>query len=274
MLELDGLRAFRAVCETGGFTRAAEVLNLTQSTISHQIRRLEERVGRRLLQRTTRTVRPSADGEALLADARRILDEIAEIEARFAADAVKGEVRLGVPEEMASNALPGAMTRFRSYRPRVRVAVTVGLSRNLRRSVAVGDLDLAILKEAPARQGALSVEPLVWAGAEALLREAVLPVAFFPEPCEFRNQALGLLEKAGKRYDTVMTCNSSQSLRALAREGLAVIVLPRSECPPELRLKRSAPALPKLPDMGYRLQVSGHAEQVVHELRDLLTSYL
>ncbi|HUH85131.1 MAG TPA: LysR family transcriptional regulator [Stellaceae bacterium] len=274
MLELDGLKAFRAVCETGGFTRAAEVLNLTQSTISHQIRRLEERVGRRLLERTTRTVRPSVEGEALLADARRILDQVAEIEARFASDAVKGEVRLGAPEEMAGRALPGAITRFRSRRPQVRVAVTVGLARNLRRSVAAGDLDLAVLKEAPARQGALSVEPLVWAGAERLLRQSILPVAFFPEPCEFRNQALRLLEKAGTRHETVMTCNSSQSLRALAREGLAVIVLPRSECPPELRLKRAAPALPKLPNMGYRLQVSGRADQVVHELRDLLTNYL
>ncbi len=272
MLDLEALRAFRAVCDAGGFTRAAEVLNTTQSTVSHQIRRLEQRVGRRLLERTTREVHPNLDGQALLIDARRILNEVAEIEARLATDTVHGEVRLGVTEEMACNVLPGAIAHFRAKLPSVRVAITVGLSRNLRRSVDTGELDLAVLKEAPARRDALSTEPLVWAGSPRLVGSPIVPVAFFPEPCEFRDQAMRLLEKAGRRYETVMTSTSSQSLRALAVEGLALIVLPRSECPPQLRLKASN-SLPTLPRMGYRLYSSPRDHQVVRELRTLLTGY-
>lgn len=273
MLEVDALRAFRAVCETSSFTRAARVLNLTQSIVSHQIRRLEERVGRRLLERTTRAVRPNVDGETLLADARKILDQIAVAEARFLAGSAHGEVRLGVPEEMASNALPGVLARYRAARPRVRVAVTVGLSRVLRPAVDAGELDLALLKEAPAHRGALGVEPLVWAGVARLVREPVLPVAFYPEPCEFRGEALRLLDQAGRSCDVIMTSTSSQSLRAIALEGLAMIVLPRSECLPALRLPQAATALPKLPRMGYRLYSSKRANPMARELEDLLRSY-
>src|SRR5437588_761478 len=73
MLDFELLRAFVAVADCGGFHRAAERLNLTQSTISQQIKRLELEIERPLFRRTTRSVALTDDGEMLLGDARRLL---------------------------------------------------------------------------------------------------------------------------------------------------------------------------------------------------------
>lgn len=274
MLDLDGLRAMCAVCDAGGFTKAGEVLNLTQSTISHQLRRLEERVGRRLLERTTRTVRPTIDGEALLVHAKRILELVAEAEARFSGEPARGEIRLGAPEEIASGSLPGALARFRALQPGIRIAVTVGLSQCLRASVDRGQIDLAILKEVPAKRGAISATQLLWAGAQRLAEQKVVPLAFFPEPCEYRHHVLQLLQKANRDYDVVMTSTSCESLRAVAREGLALIVLSRFECPPEIRLNHANAGLPALPYSGYRLYPLEPKVETVRHLRDLVKTYL
>lgn len=274
MLDLDQLRALRAVCETGGFTSAANTLNVTQSTISHQIRRLEEGVGRRLLERTTRTVRPTVEGELLLLDARRILDMIAQAEARLTSEPMKGEVRLGVPEEIASGALPGVLARFRSLQPDVRVAVTVGISRSLRSAVDQDNLDVAILKEVPARSESLGTTQLVWAGAERLISERVIPLAFFPEPCVLRTYALRLLENEGRRYEIVMTSTSNQSLRSVAKAELALTILAPPDCPPEIRLNQSRIGLPALPEMGYSLHVRDGSNTVIAYLKDIISACL
>lgn len=274
MLDLDGLRALCAVCDTGGFTHAGDALHLTQSTISHQVRRLEQRVGRRLLKRTTRAVQLTADGEILLADGRRILELVAEAEARFAREPSKGEIRLGVPEEIASGALAGALARFRMLQPSVRVAVTVGLSKTMRSAVDHRKIDLAILKELPATRGAISPSPLSWAGAKRLAQQSTLPLAFFPEPCEYRRNVLQLLDKAKRRYEVVMTSTSSESLRAVAREEVALVVLSRAQCPPEIRLDHGSVELPELPSSGYRIYPHKPASKEIASLKDLIRTYL
>lgn len=274
MLDLDGLRALCTVCDTGGFTNAGHALHLTQSTISHQVRRLEQRVGRRLLKRTTRAVQPTADGEILLADGRRILELVAEAEARFADEPNKGEIRLGVPEEIASGPLASALARFRMLQPGVRVAVTVGLSKTMRSSVDHRKIDLAILNEVPATRGAISPYLLSWAGAKRLAQQSVLPLAFFPEPCEYRRLVLHLLDKAKRRYEVVMTSTSSESLRAVAREDVALVVLSRARCPPELRLDHAGVGLPDLPISGYRLYPHRPASKGIANLKDLIRTYL
>jgi DNA-binding transcriptional LysR family regulator len=274
MLDLDGLRALCAVCDTGGFTYAGDALHLTQSTISHQIQRLERRVGRRLLKRTTRAVQPTADGEILLADGRRILEMVAEAEARFASEPNKGEIRLGVPEEIASGPLASVLARFRILQPGVRVAVTVALSKTMRFAVDHRKIDLAILKELPATRGAISPYPLSWAGAKRLAQQTTLPLAFFPEPCEYRRHALYLLDKAKRRYEVVMTSTSSESLRAVAREEIALVVLARAQCPPEIRLEHASVGLPDLPNSGYRFYPDKPTSKEISSLKDLIRTYL
>jgi DNA-binding transcriptional LysR family regulator len=274
MLDLDGLRALCAICDTGGFTHAGEALHLTQSTISHQVRRLEQRIGRRLLKRTTRAVQPTADGEMLLADGRRILELVAEAEARFAREPSKGEIRLGVLEEIASGPLASALARFRMLQPGMRIAVTVGLSKTMRAAVDRHELDFAILTEVPATRGSISPYPLSWAGARRLAQQSTLPLAFFAEPCEHRRHVLHLLDKAKRRYEVVMTSTSSESLRAVAREEVALVVLARPQCPAELRLNPASVGLPDLPSSGYRLYPSNPASKEIANLKDLIRTYL
>lgn len=112
------LRAFVAVKETGGFTRAAQRLHLTQSAVSHQIRRLEEQVGRPLLYRTTRTLTLTEDGNDFLQHAEQILASLDALSRRFQPSPVCGVVRFGVPETFLGERLPQLLSRFARAFPR------------------------------------------------------------------------------------------------------------------------------------------------------------
>src|SRR5258705_13072977 len=120
MLDFELLRAFVAVADCGGFRRAAERLNLTQSTISQQIKRLELETKRSLFRRTTRSVALTDDGEMLLGDARRLLQLGEAARHRLAAPRLFGSVRLGVVEEVAGGSLPSALGRFAALHPGVK----------------------------------------------------------------------------------------------------------------------------------------------------------
>src|SRR4030081_1768022 len=112
MLDFELLRAFVAVAECGGFHRAAEQLNLTQSTVRQKIKCLELETKRPLFRRTTRSVALTDDGEMLLGDARRLLQLEEAARYRLAAPQLSGTVRLGVVEEGAGGLLPLALRRF------------------------------------------------------------------------------------------------------------------------------------------------------------------
>src|SRR6202795_3132117 len=131
MLNFELLRAFVPVAECGGFHRAAERLNLTQSTVSQQIKRLELETKRLLFRRTTRMVALTDDGEMLLGDARRLLQLEETARHRLAAPRLSGTVRLGVVEEVAGGSLPSALGRFSKLHPGVKLEVQTGVSAEL-----------------------------------------------------------------------------------------------------------------------------------------------
>jgi DNA-binding transcriptional LysR family regulator len=128
MMEFELLRSFVAVAECGGFHRAAERLNLTQSTVSQQIKRLELETKRPLFRRTTRTVALTDDGEMLLGDARRLLQLEEAARRRLTSPPLSGTVRLGAVEEVAGGSLPPALGRFASSHPNVKLEVQIGVS--------------------------------------------------------------------------------------------------------------------------------------------------
>src|SRR5215468_3401775 len=146
MLDLDLLRSFVSVVDAGGFTRAGERVHRTQSTVSQQIRRLEESLGRPLLHRNGKHATPTEEGERLLSYARRILslaEEARDVVARPAGD---GVVRLGIPEDFAANRLTKVLSRFARSRPGLRLDVRCDLSVELRSDLERGELDLALMK--------------------------------------------------------------------------------------------------------------------------------
>ena len=168
MLDLELLRAFVAVAECGGFHRAAEQLNLTQSTISQQIKRLELETKRPLFRRTTRRVALTDDGEMLLGDARRLLQLEEAARHRLAAPRLSGTVRLGVVEEVAGGSLPPALGRFAKLHPGVKLEVQIGVSAELIEHLNAGRLDVVFAKRPLGTSKGRLVwrEPLVWAAAE------------------------------------------------------------------------------------------------------------
>src|SRR5260370_23548817 len=146
MLDFELLRAFVAVADCGGFHRAAERLNLTQSTVSEQIKRLELETKRRLFRRTARTVALTDDGEMLLGDARRLLQLEEAARRRLTAPPLSGTVRLGAVEEVAGGSLPPALGRFARSHPNVKLEVQIGLSSPLIEQLDAGRLDVVFAK--------------------------------------------------------------------------------------------------------------------------------
>src|SRR6266853_4028775 len=194
MLDFELLRAFVTVAECGGFYRAAEQLNLTQSTVSQQIKRLELETKRPLFRRTTRTVALTDDGEMLLGDARRLLQLEEAARRRLTAPPLSGTVRLGAVEEVAGGSLPPALGRFARSHPNVKLEVQIGLSSPLIEQLDAGRLDVVFAKRplGTSRGRLIWREPRVWAAAEMfeLVAGAALPLALYREHSVSRDAAL------------------------------------------------------------------------------------
>src|ERR671929_349949 len=145
LLDIDQLRTFVAIADTGSFTRAAEVVHKTQSAVSMQMKRLEERIGRPIFARDGRASKLTEDGERLLDYARRIVKLNVEAVAAFSDAELRGRVRLGVPDDYADRYLPEIMARFSRAYPGVELSVICEPSIELIGRIEANELDLAIV---------------------------------------------------------------------------------------------------------------------------------
>ena len=252
-LDIDLVRTFVTVAEARSFTRAGERLGRTQSAVSLQVRRLEDRLGAQLLFRDPRHVVLTAEGEAFLPQARRLLRINDEIVADLRGDDLEGEVRLGAPEDFATVHLPGILGEFARAHPRVALSVTCDLTLNLLDRLREGALDLALVKREPLGPD-LGVrvwrEPLVWVAADpAVLRPGEpAPLVVAPAPCVYRKRAVTALEAAGRPWRAAYTSPSLAGQHAALRAGLGLTVLPRDMAPPDLKVLDAAAGLPRLED--------------------------
>jgi DNA-binding transcriptional LysR family regulator len=252
-LDLDLLRAFTAVAETGSFTRAGARLGRTQSAVSLQIQRLETQLGVPLLTRDPRRSAPTPTGEALLTQARRLLRLNDEIVAGVTEHALEGEVRLGAPEDFATAHLPDVLGEFARSYPHVNLSVTCDLTLNIIEKMSKGELDLALIKREPMgpEMGApVWREPLVWVAADAsvLTAHEKIPLVAAPSPCVYRKRAIVALEALGRPWRVAYTSPSLAGQHAALRAGLGVTVLPSEMAPEDLTVLGDADGLPKLAD--------------------------
>jgi DNA-binding transcriptional LysR family regulator len=251
------LRAFVAVRDTGGFTRAAERLHLTQSAVSHQIRRLEQQVGRRLLHRTTHSLTLTEDGSDFLRHAERILSSLDALTERFRPSSVSGIVRFGVPESFMGDRLPPLLCRFARAFPAVRLDVSVTTYLDLRGMIDAGDLDLAVVLSTSGnqRERVLRRTQFVWVAAETFEppRDASLPLAMAPAQCVNRQVGLAALEATPVDWNIVFTSPSHQGLRAAVLAGLGVTVLTRDDLEPGMKILDGEHGLPPLPPVEFSL---------------------
>jgi DNA-binding transcriptional LysR family regulator len=256
MFDTDLLRTFVAVAETGGFTRAATLLNSTQSTISAQIHRLEEEAGHPLFARSTRSVQLTSAGETLLGYARTILRLNEDARLYLSGTRHAGRVRIGVSEDLTHHWLPKVLNRLGRQFPEVEIELEIGMGPTLFEMVENRELDLAIggLCNGQSEGRKLWNEPLVWAFSTSVAVPPVLPLAFFPEPCPYRAAALRALAGSQKQWRIVSTSPSMAGIRAAAIAGLAVTPLPLQSIRPGLQVLGPKDKMPKLPEIEFVLQ--------------------
>lgn len=230
MFDLDLLRSFVSVVDSGGFTRAGERVNRSQSTVSQQIRRLEDDVGRPLLRRDRRGVHLTEAGETLLGYARRMLDIADEARQSLGGSARPAVVRLGIPEDFAVTALTEVIARFAQAQPRVRLEVRCDLSVRLREGLERGLFDAVLAKREPASGAAFAAWPerLVWLASRHLPLPSPgepLPLAAFMPGCIYRERAVRALDGAGRRWRIAYESPNLSGVQAAIAGGLGIALL-------------------------------------------------
>jgi len=267
-LDMTALRSFVAVAESGGVTRAAGFLNLTQSAVSMQLKRLEEALGLSLIDRTGRTVALTAAGEQLLGYARRILALNDEIYARMTAQEFEGEVILGVPHDIVYPAIPQVLNRFAAEYPRVKVQLLSSYTTRLRNLFARGEVDIILTTEDSLGLGGetLIELPLVWVGAIGGLAWKQRPLRLaYEHACIFRKGVQAALDRAGIPWEMAVDSDSIRTVEASVSADLAVHSVVEGAMPPYVERIQHGGALPDLMTTKINLYVSELADGTAAE---------
>ncbi len=229
-LDVESLRAYVAVLEWGGMTRAAEHIGLTQSAVSWKIKRLEERVGRPLLIRDGHTLRPTRDGRILLGEARAIVAAHDRAVHRLESPDFTGTVKVGSNEEVGAPRMASILGRFKRMHPTATIEFVVNQSRLLVPLLERGEIDVAVIQVTPddARPGdvVLWSDELRWVThRDMAFDEGVVPLITFGENGFYRPVSEPILERHGIRYTYTVSAPTSSSVRAAVAAGLGVGVL-------------------------------------------------
>lgn len=278
-LDLTALRSFVAVADSGGVTRAAGFLNLTQSAVSMQLKRLEEALQLQLLDRSARTVSLTAAGEQLLSYARRMLELNDEVFSRLTAQEFEGEIKLGVPHDIVYPNIPQVLRQFHANYPRVRVQLFSSFTSALKEQFAKGEVDIILSTEDDCDAGGrtLCELPLVWIGSPGGLAWKQRPLRLaFEQRCIFRQSVQRALDGAGIAWEMAIESEQSRTIEAMVSADLAVHAMLAGTAPPYAEPIQHGGALPELPQKKINLYVGDLArDQVASDLVDLITqSYM
>ncbi len=251
LLDIDQLRTFVAISDAGSFTRAAEVVHKTQSAVSMQMKRLEERIGRSIFARDGRASKLTEDGERLLDYARRIVRLNGECVASFAETDFVGRIRLGLPDDYADRYLPEILATFARSNPRAEVTVVCEPTPLLVAGMRAGELDLAIITQVDGKSASevVRVEQLLWvtSARHGVHEESPLPLALGRPTCAWRAAATDALEDSGRPFRMAYVSWYSTAVGAAVTAGLAVSVLPESALRAGMRILGARDGFPPLP---------------------------
>lgn len=230
MLDLELLRSFVSVVDAGGFTRAGERVHRTQSTVSQQIKRLEDDIGQPLLNRNGKDVTPTEAGERLLSYARRLLALAEEARDVVTRPDHEGAVRLGVPEDFAAYRLAKLLASFARSHPALRLDVRADQSAYLKRDLDRGDLDLALFKRDAGGKDGIAVWPerVHWVTSKSHPMQAKtgsVPLIGFPAGCLYRGRAIHALESDGRAWHMAYTSSSLAGIQAAVAAGMGLSIL-------------------------------------------------
>jgi len=247
-LDIDTVRAFLLVAELQGFTRAAEALGTTQAAISMKLQRLETVLGKRLVERSPRAVRLTADGSAFLPNARALIE--AHDRALSGEAPARQQLTLGISDHAAGPELVPLLERLHAMASQLALAVTIGFSRSMLDAYDAGEFDAVIVRQEGSRRGGekLADDEFGWFATKRFVwpRDDALPLATLAPPCGVRALAVRALDKAGIDWTESFIGGGVTAVAAAALAGLAVAPLARRIAPAGLIDVGPAHKLPRL----------------------------
>jgi DNA-binding transcriptional LysR family regulator len=270
------LRTFVAVVDLRSFTRAAQLLGVTQPAVSAQVKRLQQLLGGDLMDKSAPGVLLTPMGENVLAYARRLLainDQILDLAGE--AQTTAPMVRIGMPGDLIGNALWATIAWCRSLRSDVRFSVRGGSSLSLLADLRQGDLDLAVTISGPEPHGEARfhwTEDLVWVRAPhlSLAVDAPVPLVGHGDKCHIHRQALEALERAGRAYTQPFAEDSRVALAAAVAAGLGIMALPRCMSQATGVAVWSDPSLPPLSSVVCNVCVRAGAGEIIEQVAGTL----
>lgn len=251
-LDLDAVRAFVRIAELRSFTRAAEAMLTTQAAVSLKLKRLEDRLGCRLVERTPRHVELSPQGATFLEHAHQLLD--AHDRALTAFGGGRQHLGIGISDHVAGPELPALIARMNAQDTQLLIEIRIASSGDLLQSFDRRELDTVIVRLHAGRSDGelLTEEKFGWFAAPNWQHRAdePLPVATMAELCGVRALASQLLDAAGISWTEVFVGGGVPAVTAAVMAGLGVAALAPRMLPfgaVEVGAKLKLPELPRLP---------------------------
>jgi DNA-binding transcriptional LysR family regulator len=273
-LALDAVHAFVLVADLGSFTRAAEACGTTQSAVSLKLKRLEWQLGRRLIERTPRLVRLSAEGAAFLDRAR---DLLAAHQRALAGEEAVCRLTLGISDHAAGPELPMLIERVNAQDRGLLLEVRLGLSRDLIDAFDGGALDAVIVRrEGRRRDGErLLTDRLGWLARADYRQRAGEPLrlAMLSPQCGVRALALRALDRARMSWVETFVGGGMVAVGAAVAAGLGVAPLARRIAPAGLVDVGPTLALPELPSSEVVLHSRVSDARLAAALRTLAAAF-
>ncbi len=270
-LDLDAVRTFVAIAELGSFTRAAELTDTTQSAVSLKLKRLEERVGHRLIERTPRSVQLSARGELFLLHARQMLE--AHDRAIASLSETRERITIGISDHVAGPELPELIARLNANDPQLVIEIRISTSAALLQAFDRRECDAVLVRFNVGRNDGeqIATEPFGWFASSnwGFQPDSPLPIATMPEPCGVRSIAEDLLDEAGFAWAEVFVGGGVPAVSAAVAAGLGVAALaPRMAPVGAVNVGRrlKLPVLPRLPVILHARTKTARAREAIAAL--------
>lgn len=276
-LSTDMLATFVAVVDCGGFTAAADRIGKTQAAVSLIVGRLEERIGRKLLDRQRQGTMLTSYGEVLISYARRLLALESELLCALDCGTDSSEIRIGMPDDYLDVVGSVLLREIASRYPHAQIEIQCDFSNQLENLLARGSIDMAIITRQPGHDTGefLSREQQLWCTAGGCYpeREDVLLLALFGDQCRAKPGILASLDDARRPWRIVCTSSHLPGVKAAVRLSSALTVLPGTVIPADWRVLGRPQGLPDLPELEIALRVPDDASLLVRRLAQFVREY-
>jgi DNA-binding transcriptional LysR family regulator len=252
-VDLLTLRSFLAIIDLGSFSAAAQQIGRSQSAVSLQIARLEDRMQVSLLERTSRSVKLTPEGETFASYARKIIDLSDEGFAAVSTMDTTEPLRLGFAEYLVPRHLKEVLTGLRKSLPKTKISLTLGGGGDLYEDLNRNELDIVIAGPVGDYGLPLYSEPLVWAQAKSYTRDNpdILEIIQMKGPCSYRKAAIDALQTSGIRWHEEASVNTIQGVIAAVSAGFGISSMPKSSVDDSLQIIEGL--LPELPQTSINM---------------------